>query len=60
MKKERWINLVFSENNLKEKKMRVHIIGGGNLGSALAIGISKFTKNVDVVMIYFITQQNFY
>jgi pyrroline-5-carboxylate reductase len=30
--------------------MRVHIIGGGNLGSALAIGISKFTKNVDVVI----------
>ncbi|MBL0053686.1 MAG: pyrroline-5-carboxylate reductase [Bacteroidetes bacterium] len=30
--------------------MKVHIIGGGNLGSALAIGISKFTKNVDVVM----------
>ena len=28
--------------------MKVHIIGGGNLGASVAIGIAKFTKNNQV------------
>ncbi|MFB0910313.1 MAG: NAD(P)-binding domain-containing protein [Flavobacterium sp.] len=30
--------------------MNVHIIGGGNLGTSIAIGISKFSKNNQVTI----------
>ncbi len=30
--------------------MKIHIIGGGNLGVAIALGISKYTKGNQVVI----------
>lgn len=34
----------------KKVEMKVHIIGGGNLGTSIAIGISKFSKNNQVTV----------
>jgi len=35
---------------MESAKMKIHIIGGGNLGVALAIGISKFSPNSAVTV----------
>ena len=35
---------------MKTKKNKIHIIGGGNLGSALAIGLSKFSIESEVTV----------
>lgn len=41
-------NKVKSKNSLK--KNRIHIIGGGNLGVAIAIGLSKFSPNSKITI----------
>lgn len=35
---------------MENNKLKVHIIGGGNLGVALAIGFSKFSKNTQITV----------
>ena len=35
---------------MESGEMKIHIIGGGNLGSALAIGLSKFSANAQITV----------
>jgi pyrroline-5-carboxylate reductase len=35
---------------MESKKMNVHIIGGGNLGVALALGMAKFSANIQITV----------
>lgn len=35
---------------MESGKIRIHIIGGGNLGSALAIGLSKFSPDSEITV----------
>jgi pyrroline-5-carboxylate reductase len=35
---------------METKKLKIHIIGGGNLGVALAIGFSEFTSNSEITI----------
>jgi NADH dehydrogenase FAD-containing subunit len=39
------LTLFLSSWGKKKSKMKVHIIGGGNLGVSIAIGLAKFSKN---------------
>jgi pyrroline-5-carboxylate reductase len=44
---------IIDNNRIKPKKanqMKVHIIGGGNLGVSIALGIAKFSKNNQVTV----------
>jgi pyrroline-5-carboxylate reductase len=44
------VKLLTTKPNNQKTEMKVHIIGGGNLGTSIAIGISKFSKNNTVTI----------